>query len=112
MPPRRLAVLDAAELAAERVNRLIDRIGPRRLLHVSQMRDSSQSVASNISEGFGRLTRPERDNKLRLARGEAEETIGHVRANLRLDRITKPDYWPIYNLYRSIVKMLDGFLNK
>jgi four helix bundle protein len=112
MPPRGLAVLDAAELAAERINRLIDRIGARRLLHVSQMRDSAQSVASNISEGFGRITRAERDNKLRLSRGEAEETIGHVRANLRLDRITKADYWPIYNVYRSVVKMLDGLLNE
>jgi hypothetical protein len=49
MPPRGLDVLDAAELAAERVNRLIDRIGHRRMLHVAQMRDSAQSVASNIS---------------------------------------------------------------
>ncbi len=112
MAPRRLAVLDAAELAAERLNRLIDRVGQRRLLHVSQMRDSAQSVGSNISEGFGRLTRPERDNKLRLSRGEAEETIGHLRANLRLERITHRDYWPIYNVYRSVIKMLDGLLNK
>ena len=110
MPPRRLAVLDAAELAAERLNRLIDRIGPRRLLYVSQMRSAAQSVPSNIREGFGRRTRADRDNKLGVARGEAEEAIGHVRANLRLDRITKHDYWPIYNLFRCVIKMLDGFL--
>jgi four helix bundle protein len=110
MPPRRLAVLDAAGLAAERLNVLIDRIGYRRLLHVSQMRDAAQSVGSNISEGFGRLTLPERDNKLRVARGEAEETIEHLRSNLRSKRITKRDYWPIYNVYRSVIKMLDGFL--
>ena len=110
--PRRLAVVDAAELAEERVNRLIDRIGHRRLLHVSQMRNSAHSVSSNISEGFGRVTKPERDNKLRLSKGEAEETIGHVRANLKLDRITKRDYWPIYNIYRSVIKMLDSLLNE
>ena len=112
MAPRRLAVLDAAELAAQRLNHLIDRVGRRRLLHVPQMRDSAQSVGSNISEGFGRLTRAERDNKLRLSRGEAEETIGHLRANLKLERITKRDYWPIYNIYRTVVKMLDGLLNE
>ena len=111
MPPRRLRLLDAAELAAERLNRLIDRIGDRHLLHVSQLRSAAQSVPSNISEGFGRLTRAERDHKLRLARGEAEETISELRGNLRTDRITKRDYWPIYNVLRTVIKMIDEFLN-
>jgi four helix bundle protein len=110
--PRNLNVLDAAELAAERLNRLIDRIGHRRLLHVAQMRDSAQSVSANISEGFGRATRAERDNKLRLARGVAEETLCRLRANLRVDRITKRDYWPVYNLFRAVIKMLDELLNQ
>jgi four helix bundle protein len=112
MPPRNLNVLDAAELAAERLNRLIDRIGHRRLLHVAQMRDSAQSVSANIREGFGRATRAERDNKLRLARGVAEETLCRLRANLRVDRITKRDYWPVYNLFRAVIKMLDELLNQ
>jgi four helix bundle protein len=112
MPPRNLDVLDAAELAAERLNRLIDRIGHRRLLHVSQMRESAQSVGANISEGFGRATRAERDNKLRYAVGEAEETLCHFRANLRLDRISKGDYWPVYNVYRTVIKMPEEILNQ
>ena len=112
MPPRRLRVLDAAELAAERLNRLIDRLGHGRLLHVSQMRSAAQSVPSNISEGFGRRTRAERDNKLRVARGEAEEMLSQLRGNLKVDRINKRDYWPIYNVLRSVIKMLDEFLNE
>ena len=111
MAPRNLVVIDAAELAAERLNALIERIGQRRLLHVSQMRDAAQSVSANISEGFGRVTRAERDNKLRVARGETEEAICHLRANLRLERIGKRDYWPVYNLFRTVGKMLDGLLN-
>src|SRR5690242_10588347 len=109
MPPRRLRVLDAAELAAARLNRLIDQGGRRGLLHISQMRSAAQSVPSNISEGFGRLTRAERDNKLRLARGEAEETISELRGNLKADRISKRDYWPIYNVLRTVIKMIDEF---
>jgi four helix bundle protein len=112
VPPRNLNVLDAAELAAERLNRLIDRIGHRRLLHVSQMREAAQSVGANISEGFGRATRAERDNKLRVACGEAEETLCHLRANLRLERIGKRDYWPVYNLFRTVIKMLIQLLNQ
>ena len=112
MAPRDLDVLDAAELAAERLNILIDRIGHRRLLHVGQMRAAAQSVSANISEGFGRTTRAERDNKLRVARGEAEETICHMRANQRVKRISSRDYWPVYNVLRAVVKMLDALLNQ
>jgi four helix bundle protein len=111
MTPRNLDVLDAAELAAERLNALIDRVGHRRLLHVAQMRKSAQSVGGNISEGFGRTTRAERDNKLRVARGESEETICHLRANWRTKRINSRDYWPVCNVFRTVTKMLDSLLN-
>jgi four helix bundle protein len=112
MAPRNLDVLDAAELAAERLNALIDRVGHRRLLHVAQMRKAGQSVGGNISEGFGRTTRAERDNKLRVARGESEETICHLRANWRTKRISSRDYWPVCNVFRTVTKMLDSLLNR
>ena len=35
----------------------------------------------------------------------------HLRANLRLQRLTKRDYWPVYNVFRAVGKMLDGLLN-
>jgi len=110
MPPYNLDVLDAAEIAAERLNALIERIGPRRLLHVGQMRKAARSVGANISEGFGRSTRAERDNKLRVAHGETEEAISHLRANWRLKRISSKDYWPVYNILRAVAKMLDALL--
>ena len=50
VPHRNLVVLDAAQRAVDGINRLIDR-APQRLLHVRQMRDSSQSIVANISEG-------------------------------------------------------------
>jgi four helix bundle protein len=55
MASRNLNVLDAAERAADGINSILDRF-PRQLLHARQMRDSAQSVAANISEGFGRGT--------------------------------------------------------
>jgi four helix bundle protein len=73
-------VLDAADQVADEVNRLIDE-APRRLIHVTQLRDSAQSIGANISEGFGRGAGGERTRALRVARGEAEEAIRHLRAN-------------------------------
>ena len=111
MPHRALNVLDAAQRAADAVNDLIDRF-PRRLLHVKQMRDSVQSIAANISEGFGRGTGRDRDRPLEIARGEAEETIQHLSANFRTKRIASKDYWPVHNLLVVVVKMLNALLNR
>ena len=109
MTHRDLDVLDAAERAADRVNHLIDR-SPRRLLHVKQMRDSAQSIGANISEGFGRGKGRDRARPLEIARGEAEETIRHLSAKFRANRLAPGDYWPLHNLLVVIVKMLNSLL--
>jgi len=111
MPNHRdLAVLDAADLVADEVNRLIEE-NPRRLIHVIQLRDSAQSIGANISEGFGRGTTGERNRSLRTARGEAEEAIRHLRANLELKRIRATVFWRLSNRLITIVKMLTSLLN-
>ena len=108
---RDLDVLDAANRAADRVNGLIDRMA-RRLLHASQLRRSVQSISANISEGFGRGTRRDRARSLAIARGEAEETIRHLQANLRAQRLSAADYWPLHNLLVVIVKMLNALIHR
>ncbi|HEU4996865.1 MAG TPA: four helix bundle protein [Gemmatimonadaceae bacterium] len=110
MPHRDLNMLDAAERAADQVNALIDR-SRRRLLYVSQMRASVQSISANIAEGFGRGTGRDRARPLKIARGEAEETIRHLGANFRRKRIEPKEYWPIHNRLVVIVKMLNSFLS-
>lgn len=105
---RNLAVIDAAEQLAAAVNRLSDCTQP--LLHRRQLLESVQSVSGNIAEGFGRATLPDRNNRLVIARGEAEETIKHLRANLNGKRITSADYWPLHNRAVTIVKMLNSLL--
>ena len=105
---RNLAVLDAAEQFASDVARLSDRT--RRLLHRGQLLKAAESVSANIGEGFARATRADRDGRLVIARGETEEAIKHLRANLNCKRITAADYWPIHNRAVTIVKMLNRFL--
>ena len=112
MPHRDLNVLDAAARAADRVNALIDGAPPGRLLYAGQLRRAVQSVAANISEGFGRGAGPARDNALRIARGEAEEAIRHLAANFRGGRIRRADYWPPRDLLVVIVKMLTSMLRR
>jgi four helix bundle protein len=112
MPKRDLVLLDAAEQAADQINALIDQSPRGRLLHVSQMRASAQSIAANISEGLGRRPGRDRERSFEIARGETEETIAHLSANFRTDRIDKKRYWPIHNRLVVIVKMVDSFLRQ
>ena len=106
---RDLAVLDAAEQVEDEINRLIDG-SPRGLIHAAQLRDSAHSIGANISEGFGRGLGGERNRALRVARGEAEETIRHLRANLASERITQAVFWRLRNRLITIVKMLTSLL--
>jgi len=109
---RDLAVLDAAERLAERINELIDKSPRGQLLHVRQLRDAVQSIAANISEGFGRGSGRDRERSLEIARGETEEAIQHLRANFRARRVPAEEYWPLYNLLIVIAKMLTSMVGK
>jgi four helix bundle protein len=107
--PQKLAVQDAADRAVDVVNGLIDR-SPNQLIYVAQMRKSVGAVSAQIAEGFGRGRGPERNYKLRMARGEAEETIKHLRANWSSGRLEKRSFWLIRDLLVTIIKMIDSLL--
>jgi four helix bundle protein len=59
---RNLDVADAAKQLSAAVTQLSDRT--RRLLHRQQLLKAAQSVSSNIAEGFGRATLPDRNSRL------------------------------------------------
>ena len=75
-----------AERAADMLDALIARHPGRQLLHVSQMRRCLQSIAANISEGFGRGKGRDRNRSLEIARGETERRSGtSVRTTVRAE---------------------------
>jgi four helix bundle protein len=104
---RHLAVLEAAQVVEDEINRLIDDRG-RRLLHVSQLRRSAHAVVAGIDEAFGRGPDGGRAQPLRVARGEAEETIGHLRSNFAVKRIDRATFWRLRNRLITIIKMLNS----
>lgn len=105
-------MIDAADRVSDRVQSLIDRPSGRRLLHTQQITESAQAIGANISEGFGRESERDRARFLRIARGEAEETIRHLSKNFRSKRIGEKEYWSIHNLLVVIVKMINAFINR
>ena len=107
MARRDLNVLEAARCAEARVNHLLDRRSGRGLIHSYQLRRSVHAVGTNIAEAFGRGAGADRSRILRIARGEAEESIEHLHSNLAATRISPKEYWAARNLLAVVVKMLD-----
>ena len=108
MGNRDFHVLQAAELVEDRVNHLIDH-GPKRLIHIGQLRSSSHSIVGNIAEGVGRDQPGERSRSYRVARGEAEETIRHLKSNAKTKRIDGKTY-SLRSTLITIVKKLDSLI--
>lgn len=104
---RGLRVLEAAREVADEVNRLID---TKSLIHVYQLRKSSQSVPASIKEAFGHPTIPKRNQSLGVSRSEAEETIEHLRANYAANRIDRKTFFRLRNRLITITKMLDALM--
>jgi len=111
-PRRRVAVQEAAELVLDEVNRMLDSKPRKRLLHVAQLRKSANSVSANIAEGLGRGQGDARNDKYRTARGEAKETISHLRSNFAAERIPSSVYWRLRNRCMTIIKMLDSLVGE
>ncbi len=107
---RRVAVQEAADLVADEVNRMIDSSPKPSLIHVAQLRRSSNSVSANIAEGLGRGEGAARNDRYRTARGEAKETISHLRSNFAAERIPSSLYWRLRNRSMTVIKMLDSLL--
>ena len=98
-------VLEVAQVVADETNSLL---GNRqlRLIHRSQMRNSAQSIPANIREGMGRKPGLHRNQAYRDARGSAEETDEHLRANFADGRLHPETFWRIHNRIALVVKML------
>src|SRR3954466_2894184 len=111
-PRRRVVVQEAADLVVDEVNHILDSKPRKRLLHVAQLRKSANSVSANIAEGLGRGEGAARNDKYRTARGEAKETISHLRSNFEADRIQSSVYWRLRNRSMTIIKMLDSLLGE
>ena len=103
-------VLEAARAVADEINTLLGN-RKRSLIHRSQLRDAAESITANIREGMGRKPGPDRNQSYRFARGSAEETDEHLRANFADGRLSALIYRRIHNRIALIVKMLTTIMD-
>jgi four helix bundle protein len=106
-----LRALDAAHLLIRLIRDVVENLPPQASGGLRrQITDSANSVASLIAEGFGRGTTPERVNRLRLSRGELEETQSDLKVILQASYISDRKFFRIWSLTlvldRMIVKLM------
>jgi four helix bundle protein len=103
-------VLEVARAVADETNTLL---GNRqlRLIHRGQLRNAAQSIPANIREGMGRKPGPDRNQAYRVARGSAEETDEHLRANVADGRLPPATFWRMHSRIALVVKMLTAIID-
>ncbi len=77
---------------------------------VVQINDSSESVMSNIAEGFGRGTQEEFVTFLGYALGSLDETLSHLCAAYDRRYLTKEEFADLYRQGESVRKLIVGFI--
>ena len=75
-----------------------------------QIRRSSMSVVSNIAEGFGRYTYPDKANRYTIARGECTEVLTQIIVAARLKFITEKEAERALQLSNEVGRMLSGLI--
>ena len=102
-----LRVLDAARSVVEDVDRLLD---SGTLLRQGQLRESVESITSNIREAYGQRPGRARAKFFIHARGSAEETDEHLWANFKANRVDQPIFWRLHNRIAVVVRMLNRLI--
>ena len=81
------------------------------MIHRAQLSRSSQSIPSNIKEGWRREKGPDRNTFYRYASSSAEETDEHLRGNHAQGRITTKVFWRLHHRLMLVIKMLDALMS-
>lgn len=100
-----LRVYDAAQTYSAAVSRFL-RSSRVPLRDAEQLRLSSKSIADNIAEGHGYGVGRNRIRVYRLARGSAQESLNQLRGLLDDELLPREEFYRLFNLGRTIVKML------
>ena len=106
-----LRVYNASVSFARRVAELLAATNPPHAL-AEQLGKSSRSIGDNIAEGHGRGPGKDRLRLYRIARGEAQESLNQLKGLSVATELAPEQFWPLFNLGRAIVRMLDRLIEQ
>ena len=71
---------------------------------------SSDSIAANIAEGYGRYHFQENIQFCRISRGSMYETQDHLITCLDNEYIAQEEYKSIWDISENAIRVLDGYI--
>jgi len=78
---------------------------------VNQVNRASLSVATNLAEGNGRFTKPDRKNFFTIARGSAQECVPLLEVARRRGLIDESKHRALRADLETVAKMISGLIN-
>ena len=106
--------LDVYQKAIDFVDQVTDltKEFPRGYYYLTdQLNRAALSIATNIAEGNGRFTKPDRKNFFIIARGSVQECIPLLELSRRKQLIPESTIAELRNQLEIIAKMLSGLIN-
>lgn len=78
---------------------------------VDQLNRAALSIATNLAEGNGRFTKPDRRNFFTIARGSAQECVPLLEIARRRGLVQEPVALALREQLEVIARMLSGLIN-
>jgi four helix bundle protein len=78
---------------------------------VDQLNRAALSIATNLAEGNGRFTKPDRRNFFTIARGSAQECVPLLEVARRRGLVEEPAVIVLKRQLEVIAKMISGLIN-
>jgi len=78
---------------------------------VDQLNRAALSIATNLAEGNGRFTKPDRKNFFTIARGSVQECVPLIEISKRRGFISDSDHSNLKAQLEEMAKMISGLIN-
>ena len=78
---------------------------------VDQLNRAALSIATNLAEGNGRFTKPDRRNFFTIARGSVQECVPLLEVARRRSLVDKSKHETLRQDLETIAKMISGLIN-
>ena len=77
---------------------------------VDQVNRAALSIATNLAEGNGRFTKPDRKNFFRIARGSAQECVPLLEITRRRGLLNESKHQALRQELETIARMVSGLI--
>jgi four helix bundle protein len=107
----KLLVYQKAVDFTDHITATTDRFGRGYWFLVDQLNRASLSIATNIAEGNGRFTAPDRRHFFGIARGSIQECVPFLELADRRTLITRDEHASLKSDLEEVARMLAGLIN-